>query len=149
MTREQKLERWAEREITRNINHIILENDDGSILAFGRYDIQPHDQGVTVRIDQQLAQFHDRRTALSWCVAQHKRLLHFGIHIQAIDQRYRTQRSDLECLQQQIRNCRNVERRNILRAKLQNRQWHVQTLRNELEKCAVKAKYLQLRGFEK
>lgn len=150
MTREQKLERWAEREIERNLNHIILENDNGSILAFGRYDIVPCDTGVTVSWEGQDPRcFTDRKTALSWCVADHKRLLDFSIHIQAIDARYRVMRDDLDGMQRRLRQCRDPQRQELLWAKVQHRQWHVRLLKDELEKCAVKAKYLQLRGFEK
>ena len=150
MNREQKLERWAEREITRNINHIILENDDGGILAFGKYDITPSGQHVTVSLGQDvLARLHDRRTALSWCVAHRKHLVGFGIHIAAIDERYQMLRNDLDLMQRRYRRCRDSQRRELLRAKLQQLEYRVRMLQDELTKCAVKAKYLQLRGFEK
>jgi len=150
MNREQKLERWAEREITRNINHIILENDDGGILAFGKYDIVPVDQGVVVsKHNQVVAQFVNRRTALSWCVADHRGMLHFGIHIRALDQKYRGLRDDVDATQRKARRCGNTQQRDVLIAKIQHKEWYLKLLQDDLEKCAIKAKYLQLRGFEK
>jgi len=150
MNREQKLERWAEREITRNIDHIILEKDDGSILAFGQYDIVPTEQGVSVSKDNQLlAQFAYRKTALSWCVAHRRKLLNLDIHIRTLDQRYRDLRDDIDATQRNYRRCRDPVRQDLLSAKMQHKQWHIRLLQDDLEKCAIKAKYLQLRGLEK
>jgi hypothetical protein len=150
MTREQKLERWAEREITRNINHIILERPDGSILAFGQYEICPMGRGVTVsRNSQGLGNFTDRKTALTWCVARHRKMLNFSTHIRVLDQRYRGLLDDVQTMQLNYRRCRDPDRRDTLLAKVHHKQWHLQMLQDELEKCAIKAKYLQLRGFEK
>lgn len=149
MTRDQKLESWAKREITRNINHIILENDHGHILAFGRYDIAPTESGVTVSLNNEtLAMLHDRRTALSWCVAHRKHLLDFMLHIEAIDTRYRVLRNDLDLMQRKLSRCRDGYRREILAAKREYLESKAKLFQDELTKCAVKAKYLQLRGFE-
>ena len=37
MTREQKLEAWAERELKRNIDSIIVDDGSGALVVFGKY----------------------------------------------------------------------------------------------------------------
>ena len=55
MTREQKLERWAEREIQRNLHNLILDSDQGRVLAFGRWEINRgscFSQGISRRYNR-------------------------------------------------------------------------------------------------
>jgi hypothetical protein len=48
MTQEQKLDAWAERELKRNIDSIILDDGTGSLVVFGKYRIQP--QGTRFQV---------------------------------------------------------------------------------------------------
>lgn len=148
MTQEQKLERWAQREILRNINHLILEDDDGSILAFGCYDIRPESRSVAVYRDGALLnRFATRAVALSWCVAQHKNLITFGNHIEILDHQCRRVRADIRATKHMEQMLSDPDRREVLRSKIQNKQWYFNMLDSDLAKCVEKAKYLQLRGF--
>ena len=49
MTQDQKLEAWAERELKRNIDSIIIDNGEGGIVVFGKYCIQP--QGTRYQVN--------------------------------------------------------------------------------------------------
>ena len=97
MTREQKLHRWAQREITHHIDNIILDDWQGGMLAFGRYEIQPGDQEFVVTRDREtLARFTTRRVALSWCVADNKHIWDLRQRIEMLDQRRRRLNQDID-----------------------------------------------------
>lgn len=149
MTREQKLERWAEREIERNIDHIILEHQNGSILAFGRYDIRPSNTGVTVWLnDENLGSFSSRKIALSWCVAHRRNMINFYTHLEALDRRGSDLLADITFSKRSAAQARNSATRSIINDKIQTKLWQANMIRCELEKYVHKAKYIQLRGFE-
>jgi predicted RNase H-like nuclease (RuvC/YqgF family) len=149
MNTEQKFARWAERELIRNIDHLILDQDDGSILAFGIYEIRPCAVGAEVWHDgEKLGQFSNRNVALSWCVAHHKNLLPFAQEIGFLDQHLSDLQADIawsRCQQRQIRDLSTWE---ILNCKIQNKQSYAKMLEGQLTKCLRRAKYLQLRGFK-
>ena len=71
MNQEQKLERWAERELKRNIDKIILDDEEGGYIVFGRYLIDPQQHGFAVRtLDRDIHCFSSKRSAISWCIAK-------------------------------------------------------------------------------
>jgi hypothetical protein len=148
MTREQKLERWAEREITRNINSIILEHQDGSILAFGTYDIRAQDNDSQVWQDNQLlGTFSTRAVALGWCVARKKHLLALEQEIEHLDRDRARIRDDIVGMRRARKKTQNQMHDDILESKIQHKFWYENMLNCRLEKCLMRAKYLQLRGF--
>jgi len=148
MTREQKLERWAEREITRNIDHIILDHTDGGLLAFGIYDIKPLKHCAQVwRDNELLITVSNRYVALCWCVAHRKNILNLMHEIQHLDQQRSYIRNDLVVMLLNQRQARTCEFDETLEIKIQNKQWYENMLDCQLEKCLSRAKYLQLRGF--
>jgi len=147
MTRDQKLQRWAERELQRNIDHLILDDQDGRILAFGVFSIVPDGNGALVLQDGETrARFSSRKMALSWCVAQRRSLLNFSDHMRLLDQTAQQLRQDIRASRAQVSNARDRDFAQLLLDKIQNKQWYVSMLDCELEKCAQRAKYLQLRG---
>ena len=40
MNQDQKLERFAERELRKNIDKLIIEDDEGGLIAFGKYYVK-------------------------------------------------------------------------------------------------------------
>ena len=147
MTRDQKLQRWAEREIERNINHLILDDQDGCLLAFGEYSIVPCEDHVQVlRNGELLGCFSSRRIALSWCVSQRKKLLQLSERIDHTDAAVRALRQDIRARRALAARIRDRQQARVIMDKLQQKQWYMHMLQNELEKCAERAKYLQLRG---
>ena len=149
MTREQKLHRWAQREITHHIDNIILDDWQGGMLAFGRYEIQPGDQEFVVTRDREtLARFTTRRVALSWCVADNKRIWDLRQRIEMLDQRRRRLNQDIDARKRAQSRASDWFRRSLAQDKLQNRHYQLANTNFELEKCLARAKYLQLRGSQ-
>ena len=87
MTREQKLERWAEREVRRNIHTMIVNDETGGYVAFGRYHLRPADQLFEVYTpgDNLIGVFSNKRTAISWCVADNHNQLRLAQSIKTLD----------------------------------------------------------------
>lgn len=149
MTREQKLHRWAQREITHHIDNIILDDWQGGMLAFGRYEIQPGDQEFVVTRDNELqGKFTTRRVALSWCVADNKRIWDLRQRIAMLDQRRRRLNQDILARKRAQSRASDWFRRSLAQDKLQNRHYQLANTNFELEKCLARAKYLQLRGSQ-
>jgi hypothetical protein len=48
MTRDQKLERFAERELKRVYTELIIDDEHGGYVAFGRYHVTPQPAGFSV-----------------------------------------------------------------------------------------------------
>jgi hypothetical protein len=148
MTQNRKLLDWAEREVQRNIDHLILDNDDGSILAFGIYSILPTQDGAQVWRGQVLeGRFSNRSIALGWCVAQRLGRVTLSISIRELDSRKQQLAQDLGFSQQLLAVSKKPEFRSMLTDKLQRKQINLAQIKRELEKCVNLTKYLQLRGF--
>ena len=123
MTREQKIHRWAERELQRNINHLILEHDDGGLLAFGTYDIRRNNAVITVyQNSEPMGEFGSRRVALSWCVAHRRNLCDFTQQIQILDQQQRRLCQDLENDNRRRNQVKNSWFHELITYKIQNKQ---------------------------
>jgi hypothetical protein len=147
MNTNQKLERWANREIPRHVDHMILEQD-GQVLAFGRYLLERLDDGCAVYIDNQLMQvFGNRRTAMSWCVAHRLRQTTLAADILRWDIQRQDLQHEIAQRQRQIQRSQKTEFRDLVAVKLQPRQSMLSHAGQELEKCIKLAKYLQLKGF--
>lgn len=145
MTREQKLQRWAQRELSRTLGQVILDDWDGDIVAFGIYRI-----GGDARVYQQghlVANFTRRDAALSWCVAQKNRRWELANRIADLDGKKAQLLQEVRSLEHLRQRVPDANRRDLLLAKSQGAQWRVDVLDAELRKCAVRAKYLQLRGI--
>ncbi len=68
MNQDQKLNQFAQRELMRNLKQFVLQDDDGSVIAFGQYLIQRASTGYTVQtLGGNQYNFNDQRTALTWC----------------------------------------------------------------------------------
>lgn len=148
MNHDRKLEHWAERELKHNLNDLILDDDDGSILAFGRYHIKPCGNCCEVYRDQDLVgSFSNRKIALSWCVLEHRGFVDQSQHLTALDQRSSALGNDITNSIRSSQGTKNNDFRAVLAAKIQNKQLFQRRCEIELEKYVARAKYLQLRGF--
>lgn len=149
MNTEQKFTRWAERELLHNIDHLILDQDDGNILAFGTYEIRPSNPGAEVwHGNEKIGAFSNRNVALSWCVAHHKKMHEFVLEIGMLDQHLVHLLADISNSRQQQRRIKDFTSWEILTCKIQNKESYVKMLESQLTKCLRRAKYLQLRGFK-
>ena len=150
MTREQKLERWAEREVRRNLHTMIVDDASGGYVAFGRYHLRPTYQAFEVYTpgDNLIGTFSNKRTAISWCVADNHNQLRLAQSIKTLDTKKQTLSADIHCRQHMADRSRNNGFSEVVLTKLQPKVQQHTLVDQELEKCLISAKYIQLRGFQ-
>jgi outer membrane murein-binding lipoprotein Lpp len=145
---DQKLQRWAEREFVRNIRHTIIDDQSGAYVAFGRYYLAPTAHGCSVSTWNQLIHtFSNKRTAISWCVADKYHQYNLANNLQTLDSKKQQLSSDIHCRRAQAQHGRTEDFYETVNTKIQPKQELLDSVTAELEKCINLAKYLQLRGF--
>lgn len=149
MTREQKLERWAEREIRRNLDNLLLDNEQGRFLAFGRWEINPGPGYVEVQEQDHSWKFSSRRSAISWCVARKFRQHRLELEIQKKDAERLRILNDMQAQKQLAAASKNAQFSDMILTKMQGRRYRLSWIEGQLRNLTNQAKYLQLRGFEK
>jgi len=148
MNSEEKLERFAEREFRKNLHNIILDDDEGGWIAFGKYKISPAGLDFTVETtDNYVSRFTSKRTAISWCVADRFHQYKLANEILNLDNKKRLTSADIQTRQATARNSRSENFAEIVETKIQPKIEMLKSVSAELEKCVNSAKYLQLRGF--
>jgi hypothetical protein len=148
MTQEQKLEQWAERELKRNLPSIILEDDNGGVVVFGRYFIEPQDTGFVVSTQyQEIHRFSSKKTAMSWCTADHQQYYQLSNSILVLDRKKQTLAAVIYCRKKVAERGRHENFNEIINMKIQPKIDCYNAVNSELEKCVNQAKYLQIRGF--
>ena len=148
LSQDQKLERWAEREFVRNVKHTIIDDESGSYVAFGKYYLQPQVHGCSVSTwDRLIHVFSNKRTAISWCVADKYNQYRLANNIQALDSKKQQLTSDIHCRRARAQQSRTEDFYETVNTKIQPKQELLDSVTAELEKCINLAKYLQLRGF--
>jgi hypothetical protein len=150
MKKEQKLERFAEREFKRNMHTLIIEDEEGGYIAFGRYRLIPrgHQFDVFTSSEDLIGSFSNKRIAMSWCVADKYNQLNLAHNIKNLDVKKQSMEADLYVTRSQADRTRNEGFAEVVLTKLQPKVERLSWLNNELEKCLNSAKYLQLRGFQ-
>jgi hypothetical protein len=148
MTRDQKLERWAEKEFVRNIDQIILSDDDGGIIAFGRYHLKPSINGCIVRTwDREIHNFTNKRAAMAWCSADHQKQYNLSQLILILDRKKQILTADIHCRRSMGDRGRTEDFYEIVNTKIQPKIQQLDSVSTELENCVNRAKYIQIRGF--
>lgn len=148
LSHSHKLERWAERELDRNLKHMIVNSESGSYVAFGQYHLEPQSHGYSVSIwDQLIHVFSNKRTAISWCVATKYHQHRLANNLQMLDSKRQQLVADIHCRRAQAQQGRTEDFYETVNTKLQPKQQSLDSVTAELEKCINLAKYLQLRGF--
>jgi hypothetical protein len=148
MNQEQKLDIWAEREIKRNLHTMIVADEEGGYVVFGRYYIVPGHQLYTVfSNDDKIGTFSSKRTALSWCVADKSQNITLARTILNLDQKKQQVSADIDCRSRMAQAGRTPEFQETVRTKLEPKIIMYKSISSELEKCVISAKYIQLRGF--
>jgi hypothetical protein len=148
MTRDQKLEAWAERELKRNIDSIIIDNGDSGIVVFGKYCIQP--QGTRFQVstwDKTIHSFSTKKTAMSWCTTDHQQQYNLSNQILVLDCKKQALAADIYCRQTIGERGRTESFYEIINMKLQPKIDQYNSVTAELEKCVNQAKYMQIKGF--
>lgn len=151
MNQERKLELFAEKEFHRNIHNMIIDIDSGYV-AFGRYYLEPVTKSTEYKVfstsSDLIGTFGDKRTAISWCVADKFNQLKLAQEIKNLDRKKQSLTADLHCRKKVADRSRSVDFEEMVLTKLQPKVQQLATVSNELEKCLNSAKYLQLKGFQ-
>ena len=148
MTKQQKLERWAEKEIRRNLEHLIVPNEQDGYIVFGRYQIEPDNSGVKVTtLDDTVYHFGSKRSAVSWCVADKQNKINLATQILVLDRKQNNLAADIQCRKSQATRGKTEEFYEIVNTKIQPKIAQQASVTAELEKCIKMAKYMQIRGF--
>ncbi len=148
MNREQKLETWAERELRRNVHKMIIDDNDGGYIAFGKYYLCPAPQGFSVSTwDRVIHVFANKRSALSWCIADRVNNINLANQILALDRKQQLLAADIHCRQGQGSRSKTDNFSEMVYTKIQPKIVKHNAVKAELEKCINSAKYIQIRGF--
>lgn len=148
MTHEDKLESWARREFTRAVDSMILTDHEGTVLAFGKYRIEQQAHQVQLYVNEEpTLTFSDRRSALSWCVAQKHQDFNLARRISQLDQQKWLISNDIDTRRVLLHRSRDARYRDMVHNKLLGKMRHRAEVSDQLEKCLAQAKYIQIRGF--
>lgn len=147
MKYQQKLADLARRELPQLLDRLIVPDDRG-FTVFGRYRIEPCEQGYKVmRSEDLVAVFRQTRTALAWCTADRVNNINLSCQIlalEAISARYGNDITTRSAVANKIGGGNYWE---TITHKLSRRQQQKAAADSELEKCISQAKYYQIRGF--
>ena len=148
MTREQKLERWAERELRHSIDKMILDDNSGGWVVFGKCHITPEQQVFNVwHYANFVGSFGSKRSAISWCIADKNNQASLSQQIKVLDFKKQFLDNDIACRTGLGKLSRSAEFREMVKTKLEPKVSLNSAVTAELEKCISSAKYIQLRGF--
>lgn len=145
MTHEEKLENWARREFARAVPSMILADHKGTLLAFGKYRIEQQPQQVQLYVNEEpTLTFSDRRSALSWCVAQKHKDFNLARRITQLDQKKWSISNDIDTRTVLAHRSRDTRYKNMVHNKLLGKMRHRAEISDQLEQCISQAKYIQI-----
>jgi hypothetical protein len=146
---EQKLESWAHREFERNRNNIIIEDEQGTVLAFGGYAIVQESRGARViKYGEDITVFTTRAAAMSWCVADHHNLVNLARKVRTLDLSKRMLQQDLDARRASAERSHSLDFRERVMTKVGAKQSQLNQVRSELSELMSQAKYIQLQGLQ-
>lgn len=148
MNVEPKVQRWAERELDRYLNRIIVPGNGRDVIAFGKFVLRPFKHGCRVlELSNIRGNFSDRRVALSWCVATNLKRYDLANTIAMLDQQLSIVEQDCEARKKIAMRSSQPQFQSRVLTKLQAKNSYRKRVSDQLEKCISLTKYLQLRGF--
>ena len=148
MNQEQKIENWTERELRRNIDKIIIDDQEGGYVVFGKYYIKPKFNRFIVETwDREIHCFSSKKTAMSYCTSDNQRQYNLSNRILVLDRKKQALAADIYCRKILGERGRHETFYEIVNMKIQPKIDLYNSVNSELEKCVNKAKYLQIRGF--
>jgi len=148
MKHQRKLEHWMERELGRHLTHMILDDGEGNVMAFGKFMLAKNTQGVQVStFSDSIGTFTNFATAISYCVADRFRQHDLARRIHQLDRQKRLVTDDLALRRAQAERSTDSRFRETVLTKIETKDRWRRSVTGELDKCLDRAKYLQLRGF--
>lgn len=148
MNQEQKFECWAEQELQRNLNQLIIEDDRGGYVVFGRYRIYPENTRFAVETTTALIhKFASKKAAMSYCTADVRGNYNLASQILNLDRKKQQLSADIHSRQTLGARSQNADFAEIVNTKIEPKMQMLKNVSAELEKCIGSAKYIQIRGF--
>ena len=146
---EDKIDRWAQRELQRNLDKIIVEDAEGKLFAFGRYVIVPDAQGARVtKYGSHVDIFTSRAAAMTWCVADQHHCINLARKVQVLDLTKRMLQQDLDARRSCAERSRSADFRERVLTKISTKQSQLNQVRAQLAELMSQAKYIQLQGSQ-
>ena len=148
MNHDQKFDAFAERAFAEIFDKLIIPDDAGGFVAFGKYRIVP-DQGQfkVEQLNSNSVHLATRKTAISWCIADHHKQYKLANNILALDRKKQLLRQDIQSRRQIANQSRGGNFAESVENKIQRKMSYLLAVDSELEKCLYSAKYIQIRGF--
>lgn len=116
---------------------------------FDTYTVAQNSHGTcsVTKIQQDSQTFSRMRSAVSWCIADKFKRYETARAISDLDSRCAAIKADLEVTKFTASRTHDIERKQILLAKISGKQNTLRSLENQLTKCVNLAKYWQIKGF--
>ena len=130
-------------------NNLFTKHENG-YRVFDKYDIFQSDnktQVVDIVSGDTVANFSNVRNALSWCIAEKNSDMGLAKTIKTLDGSIKRIVDDLYTRRLTLKLIKDDQKADIVNNKIEARQYHVDGLKQQLEKCTKSAKYWQTRGF--
>jgi hypothetical protein len=143
-----KLERWAQRELERHLSKMIIQDAEGRVFAFGRYVIiwENHSARV-IKHGDDVAVFSSKATAMTWCVADQHNRINLARHVRDLDLRKRMLQQDIYTRRTSAERSHSVDFRERTMTKISTKQNQLNQVQKQLEELMHQAKYMQLQGL--
>jgi len=146
---DHKLDTWTQRELERNRNSVIVQDDQGTLFAFGGYAIVTQSTGAQViKYGEPRDVFTSRAAAMSWCVADQRNLITLARKLRTLDLSKRLLTQDLDLRRAAASRSRNADFRERVMTKISVKQNQLDRVRAELAELMSQAKYIQLQGSQ-
>lgn len=144
-----KLHRVLEPEFNRLKPFLITPLKNGSYKVFDKYTVKK--QGLDYVVYRGAYQidhlFRNKKTAISWCVADNTNKNELSFNIIDLDRRIFNLQQSFQHSQQLKTTAKDFERYMTLLIRNENERIQLDQLLPELDKCIQHAKYIQIRGL--
>ena len=146
MKRQQALKRLEEilEQDLNDLEKTIILADGKRYLVFGCYRIEPTDFAdvwVVLKHQQEIGEFSEVRSALSWCIADKYNQYHLRENISRLEKHKLLLKADLK-VRSGLKSGSDA-----VATKINTRRYRLQQIDFQLDKCINLAKYWQIRGF--
>lgn len=149
MNVRQKLDQFTDQQIRKHAEHMLVPQPDGSLVAFGKYLIKKQQHNFSVFTwDRKQGDFSSQRSALGWCSAERHSCFNLSREICQLDQSLNHLTADVQQTTNTIKHSQDYNFRDILEVKLDHKRQRLTYVKNELEKCLNRAKYIELKDFQ-